>query len=157
MARHKSVKKSVFLEEYEKAESTMDLALTLKVCDMTIRNYLKKYGLRPPKESVKKQISLDIYNAYKGRITLPELAKKFSLDLEKTRYHLRKAMMILYSSDKKPKWPRPIILSHIKIVSLLQKEPKAFKNIDRIVEITGLSESCIGMYIHYAKTRLKLN
>jgi len=149
MSRTRAVSKKAFLAAYEKSTNIIDLAISLGICEMTVRNYLHKLDLEIPGRAEKREYSLKIYNNYCGRITIEELAKKFGLDLISIRYHLRKAMMITYSSEDKPEWPIPRILSHIKIVHELVKNPALISKAEKLVERTGLSETCINIYLKY--------
>jgi len=149
MSRSRAVSKKKFLEAYQKSKNIVDLAIELGICEMTVRNYLHKLSLEVPGKAEKQEFSFKIYNAYQGRITLNEMTKKFGLDLIHIRYHLKKAMMLTYSSKDKPKWPIPRILSHIKIVHALGKNPTLINKIDMLVEKTGLSEGCINIYLKY--------
>jgi len=157
MSRPRAVRKKEFLDAYAKHKTVMDLAIELGVCEMTVRNYLTKLGLDIKGTVEKRQQSLDIYNAYCGKITLPELSKQFGISEITVRYHLRKAMIDLYSKPKQNKlrWPRPRILSHIKIVHLLNKNSALVKKPERIAEKTNLSDECVAIYLNYVKANIK--
>ena len=157
MSRPKAVRKKEFLDAYAKHKTVVDLAIELGVCEMTVRNYLTKLGLDVQGTVEKRQKSMDIYEAYSGKITLPELARQFGITEINARYHLRKAMIDIYSNtqEHKPKWPRPRILSHIKIIHLLDEKPSLVSKPEIISEKTNLSDECIAIYLNYLKTNTK--
>jgi hypothetical protein len=155
MSRPRTVSKKAILEAHAKCKTVVDMAVRLGVCEMTVRNYLKKYGLSVRSTEEKRQRSVEIFNAYKGRITLPELANQFGIKEHEARYHLHKAMIQLYSSDNPPKWPMPKIIAHIKILHLLNRLPKLAdsRRTGRISEKTGLSEESIALYLNQLAKR----
>ena len=157
MSRPKAVRKKEFLDAYAKHKTVVDLAIELGVCEMTIRNYLTKLKLDVTGTIEKRQKSIDIYEAYHGKITLPELAKQFEVTEINARYHLRKAMIDIYSNtqEHKPKWPRPRILSHIKIIHLLDKKPSLIDKPESISERTNLSDECVTIYLNYLRANTK--
>jgi len=153
MSRPRAVSKKEFLKAYAENKTVVDLAIALGVCEMTVRNYLIKLGLNVTGTIEKRKKSREVFNAYRGRISLPELAKKLGSDIVTTRYQIRKGMIDLYSGKDKPKWPRPHLISHIKIVHALEENPKLKRDRDKLSEETGLSEESVDIYLSRLVTK----
>jgi len=156
MSRPKAVSKKEFLEAYAKNKSVIDLAIALNVCEMTVRNYLTKFGLSVTSTVEKRDRTAKIYQAYRNDVSLTDLVKKFGLDIVAVRYQLRKGMVDLYSGKDKPKWPRPYLLSHIKIVHALGENPGLKRRPEKLAAKVKLSDECIDMYLRRLKIKGKV-
>jgi len=155
MSRPKAVSKKEFLEAYAKNKSVIDLAIALNVCEMTVRNYLTKFGLAVTSTVEKRDRTAKIYQAYRNDVSLTDLVKKFGLDIVAVRYQLRKGMVDAYSGKDKPRWPRPHILSHIKIIHALEENPGLKRRPEKLAAKVKLSDECIDMYLRRLKIKGK--
>jgi len=155
MSRPKSITKKDFLDAYAKNKTVVDLAIELGVCEMTIRNYLNQFGLEVTGTVEKRKKTAEIYKTYREKISITDLAKRFKLPIVAVQYHLRKGMIDVYSSEDKPKWPRPHLLSHIKIIHALEENPGLRRKPEKLAEITHLSDESVAIYLNRLPATVK--
>lgn len=143
------VSKEDFMKAYETEESVLDMAIKLGVSEMTVRNYLKRFGLVAKQTKRRQQQATAIYDAYKGSISIPALAVKFGVDENAIRYNLRRRMIEVYSAPNPPKWPRPQLLAHIKILHLLEERPEMadMRRVTQIADELELTDYCVSLYL----------
>ena len=152
MSRPKALTKEQFLKAYAKNKSVVDLAIALGVCEMTVRNYLIAFGLNVTSTVEKKKLAVDVYNAYRDKASLTHLTKQFNCDLATIRYYIRRGMITIYSGKNPPKWPRPYLLSHIKIIHALEENPSLRRRTDKLAAKVKLSDECIAIYLNRLPT-----
>ena len=127
-----------------------ELAKLLGVTNPTAYRYAHLYDMAIKGKNSDK-LSLEIFRAYRGTVTMEQLAVKFHLQRQSIRYHLWKVIHALNDKKhKKLRWPLPQKLNHLKILHLLDEQPDLFEYPEKIAKVTNLTLTAVEEYLQYA-------
>lgn len=149
MGRRRKILKNQFTEAYKQAESMVELAKLLDVSLPTAYGYVKRWGVSILTHD-SRTLTLEIFRAYKGLITMEQLAVEFSLTRQAIRYQLWKVVHLLNKKNSKLRWPLPQKLGHLKVLQILDAQPDLFDQPDKIAKMTNLIPTIVEEYLAYA-------
>ena len=137
------------MQAYEKAKNMEELADLLEISLPTAYGYTHLYK-RPIKTSEAKLLTLEVFKAYKGKITMEQLAVEFDTTRQAIRYQLWKIIGLLHKKKGKLKWPLPQKLCHLKVLHILDDQPDLFDHPEKIAALTNLRQDTVEEYLRYA-------
>ena len=152
--RKKLISKGKFMRAYRICQTKDQIAFELSISRGSVNNYFKRYGL-----SVKSRIrntdilkeALEMFDAFKDRMTLIDLAKEFSTTKNTARDRLNLAVHHLWGKDGKLSFnvPCPPSVRFIRVVNAIRndKDDSLWTNSPEISKQVGIPESSILSYL----------
>jgi len=147
MPRKLKFTKGRFMREYKLGNNMMEIAFALNVTVPTAYNYCARYNLPAKSKSNNIELSLGIFNKFKGITTLENLSQEYGMSRQMIRYHLNKAIYEYWNTTKQYiDLPRPKKLDHIKVFHMIHKNIALRDNPLKVSELTGTTFYCVESY-----------
>jgi len=149
MSRKLKFSKKEFMNAYNNNDTTVGIACQLDISMPTAYNYLCRFNLEP-KTNGKKDLSLsmEIFECYRGLVTMNDIGSKHSISAQTVREHLRKAIHKLwYDSDDKPDLPPPTEVCHVKVYHELVLNSSLYDDVSEIINLVNLPSSVVMNYL----------
>jgi hypothetical protein len=126
MARPRTFTDRTFKSLYRQCSSAAQLAEELNCTTITVNSHIRRLGLKSYSNSrLDDSLALKVFDQYRGNTTVTMLAIENNTSESQIRYLLSKAMRITWGRSA-PAIPRPLKLSHIKIVHVLNEDAEMF-------------------------------
>lgn len=110
----------------EKQPTIAALATELGCCQKTVRKHLERLGVSYERPIVPASTCAEVFNRYKGLVTIRDLAAHFGLTLGAVRSSLDRHVHTLWGIDARsaPRLPRPRNHQEIKVYHALVANPR---------------------------------
>lgn len=117
-----TISEKQFRKAYIKGHGVVsNIAPLLGVTRMTVYNYCKRWPQYQPKLNQRhKQLSENLFNEYRGRVTVNQLAEKYNISATMVRIYVEKYARQLWKREQ-IKFPFPQSLSEFKVVKVLME------------------------------------
>jgi hypothetical protein len=151
MARPRLFTEPEFRLAYKESRSVAEVASRLNVSIITVYKRIKEYGLDSFRRNYAlNPISKQIFESFRGRTTIDDLAIKYGLTGSSIRYHLKMGVAQHFSvknSRLTHVTQLPEKIQYIKIVHELEDDPTLFDNVDELVFRTGYTRQTVAAYL----------
>ncbi len=128
---HKSGRKRMFSAKkfrriYEQSKTVMEISTSLGISLPTVYKYIRELNLPALGSDTSLDTALEIFNSYKGLLTLTDLEYMHNVSRTTLRSRLEFAIRKLWSKQNpdRPQLPMPQRLTHIKIYNELKDNPE---------------------------------
>ena len=156
-----------FTTWYSQAEDMAHLKQLSGVSLVSVYKHVHRLGL-PPLGTTNITKSLEVYEAYKGKKSVYDVASELGITIPTVRNHLLRAVAfkwlrlgselvprvptpyqkkILDRHKRRPEWPRPKKLQHIKLVHELEANPEYVKRPMKLTLLTHVALFKVNVYL----------
>lgn len=148
MPRPRKLSRAEFTAAHAVAESMQDLAMATKLSLVACYCYCKRHHLAPVKRPAS-YVTQVTWKAYKGKITLEQLAEFMEVALRTARYYLEREVERRWSTPTKVarQFPKPKQLRYIKIIHALQEDPSLYDDSAMLAELVNLPATTVNDYL----------